>query len=416
MWAAEGDAVKGHETQGSNTGLYFYGLELSDGTAKITGVSLIGDATSITIPSKFYDENANRYINISQVGEGTGLYALTLYSESNTGDCSSRITSVTISDGITTIAAKAFEGKTALASVTFGNSITTIGKNAFKDCTGLTSITFKGSTPPTTIDPKAFDNDINCILKVPDGATANYNTDAVCSMFKALGNSHNIHELTYPTITAAGWGTYYNDYGYTIPAGVEGYIITSTSGAGATANLEKVYDPGQEVVAGIALLWKSTVTLTETKYFTVEALSSGGNSAEWPKQIGGSAYHNLLSGSQTGGTTTAWGTENSDYYYYKLANGSNGLGWYFGDAGTQNGSAFTSGAHKAWLIVSKGSSSTPSGTRSFIGFDLDGTTAIESVVKKAEINDGVYYNLQGLRVDNPTKGLYIVNGKKVVIK
>ena len=30
--------------------------------------------------------------------------------------------------------------------------------------------------------------------------------------------------------------------------------------------------------------------------------------------------------------------------------------------------------------------------------------------------DGVYYNLNGVRVDRPTKGVYIVNGKKVIIK
>ena len=29
---------------------------------------------------------------------------------------------------------------------------------------------------------------------------------------------------------------------------------------------------------------------------------------------------------------------------------------------------------------------------------------------------GVYYNLQGVRVAQPTKGLYIINGKKVVVK
>ena len=37
-------------------------------------------------------------------------------------------------------------------------------------------------------------------------------------------------------------------------------------------------------------------------------------------------------------------------------------------------------------------------------------------VKVQTIADGVYYNLQGQRVDNPTKGIYIVNGKKVIVK
>lgn len=30
--------------------------------------------------------------------------------------------------------------------------------------------------------------------------------------------------------------------------------------------------------------------------------------------------------------------------------------------------------------------------------------------------DNAYYNLQGMKVSNPTKGLYILNGKKVIIK
>ena len=44
------------------------------------------------------------------------------------------------------------------------------------------------------------------------------------------------------------------------------------------------------------------------------------------------------------------------------------------------------------------------------------TTGIQTLQKNQSVQDGVYYNLQGQRVDNPTKGLYIVNGKKVIIK
>ena len=55
----------------------------------------------------------------------------------------------------------------------------------------------------------------------------------------------------------------------------------------------------------------------------------------------------------------------------------------------------------------------------FLGFDIDVnnnvTTINEIKGKKAEAN-GVYYNLAGQRVQKPTKGLYIVNGKKVIIK
>ena len=43
------------------------------------------------------------------------------------------------------------------------------------------------------------------------------------------------------------------------------------------------------------------------------------------------------------------------------------------------------------------------------------TTGI-STVRKTQSADDTFYNLQGARVDKPTKGIYIQNGKKVVIK
>ncbi len=50
-----------------------------------------------------------------------------------------------------------------------------------------------------------------------------------------------------------------------------------------------------------------------------------------------------------------------------------------------------------------------------LGGDLDGgVTAIKNI--KVGTEDNIYYDLNGRRVLYPTKGLYIVNGKKVVIK
>lgn len=48
-----------------------------------------------------------------------------------------------------------------------------------------------------------------------------------------------------------------------------------------------------------------------------------------------------------------------------------------------------------------------------IGVSDDGTTGIGGVTVE---NDGEYYNLQGQRVAAPSRGIYIVNGKKIVIK
>lgn len=69
-------------------------------------------------------------------------------------------------------------------------------------------------------------------------------------------------------------------------------------------------------------------------------------------------------------------------------------------------------AHKAFLLID-GSGALLSNT---LDIDFgDGTTGMESIKNgKWIINN--YYDLSGRRVENPTKGLYIVNGKKVIIK
>jgi hypothetical protein len=65
---------------------------------------------------------------------------------------------------------------------------------------------------------------------------------------------------------------------------------------------------------------------------------------------------------------------------------------------------------KAYLKIAKGSSARAALDVVF----ADETTGINAV--ENAVNNGVYYNLQGVRVAQPTKGLYIVNGKKVILK
>ena len=48
---------------------------------------------------------------------------------------------------------------------------------------------------------------------------------------------------------------------------------------------------------------------------------------------------------------------------------------------------------------------------------MSGTsTGIQTIQQERPADGGIYYNLSGQRVEHPTKGLYIHNGKKVVIK
>ena len=64
---------------------------------------------------------------------------------------------------------------------------------------------------------------------------------------------------------------------------------------------------------------------------------------------------------------------------------------------------FTRGYDQGMLFVEKG--------------ELPGPTGIEDVQRaSATAQNGVFYNLQGVRVVAPVKGLYIQNGRKVVVK
>ena len=91
--------------------------------------------------------------------------------------------------------------------------------------------------------------------------------------------------------------------------------------------------------------------------------------------------------------------------YYVFGKGSNGVGFYWKEA---NGKAFTTEAHKAYLVY------TPSKTtnaKSFLGFDV----ALEiqgPTVREKTTFDGPIYNLAGQRVGKDYKGIIIVNGKK----
>lgn len=71
---------------------------------------------------------------------------------------------------------------------------------------------------------------------------------------------------------------------------------------------------------------------------------------------------------------------------------------------------------KAWLQTATQLTPGDAGARGIsIIFD-DNTTNIKDVISLQAKGRGDYYNLAGQRVKQPTKGLYIVNGKKIMIK
>ncbi len=102
-------------------------------------------------------------------------------------------------------------------------------------------------------------------------------------------------------------------------------------------------------------------------------------------------------------TPEAMGTAFIGVYAVTDGEGKYGIGTE--NSFVKGGSGAKVNTFHAYLVNTGGESKT-------IVFD-DGTTAIRNLQNRA---DSEYYDLNGLRVVEPTKGLYIVNGKKCVVK
>lgn len=101
--------------------------------------------------------------------------------------------------------------------------------------------------------------------------------------------------------------------------------------------------------------------------------------------------------------------DNIRAFNINTADSRNPIGFY-----KLNNTVTTIPGNKAFLVLTNAEAQ----AKSFVlEFEDGGTTGIETIENsKHSTEDGVYYDLQGRRVENPTRGVYIVNGKKVVIK
>ena len=116
-------------------------------------------------------------------------------------------------------------------------------------------------------------------------------------------------------------------------------------------------------------------------------------------------------------TTDGMFTGDSDHKYYKLAyddyEKKTGLGFYYGEAG---GAAFVVKKGLAYLAVPVNGSK-PAAGYAFGGNGGDDTTGINGIENDNVNETQTIYNLQGQRVEKAgLRGIYIVNGKKVVLK
>ncbi len=200
-----------------------------------------------------------------------------------------------------------------------------------------------------------------------------------------------VDELTLPvTISSAEWATlYYSDTAFEIPEGVTANIVTAVDNK--KLELEAL---NGIIPAGTAVVLNGPKGTYDFKVVNDETVAPA---------------NNLLRGFDASHLT-----EGGDIYY-KLTVKNDIVGFYWGE---ENGEAFESGAHKAYLAIPAGASNakffvlgTAGDLVSEDGGFVDGINEVTASDSKNE-----YFNLNGTRVNSLRKGIYIVGGKKVVIK
>ena len=198
------------------------------------------------------------------------------------------------------------------------------------------------------------------------------------------GASGKVLDLVYivktgevATITSAGWSTLFTPYALDF-SGVAGLTAYTATCDGTTVTLT----PVENVPANTGVVLKGAAN-----DYNIPVIASS----------------STAQGDLKGSATDAKAYDESYNYYYLAMNGAN--------AQFKKLTSGSIAAGKAYLQLDK---ATPARELS-VSFEED-VTAISSVELSQDKMQNEFFDLQGRRVAQPTKGLYIVNGKKIIIK
>ena len=227
----------------------------------------------------------------------------------------------------------------------------------------------------TTKVAEAGTYSVRCYVWTNDNERLSDTNGTVTISFSEVGNGEFAHDVTF----AAEYATLYLGYKAEVPEGVEAYVVSEVGDWAVLTEVENVIPAATPVV-----LKKVGVETTYTFAYTNEDAATVGT--------------NLLQGSI------------ADKYIaddaYVLANGSKGVGLYKATKNQLENTAFKNNANKAYLVVEGANAPMFSFNRG------EGTTSIDKA--QLTMDNVVIYDLLGRRVEKMEKGIYIVNGKKII--
>jgi len=316
------------------------------------------------------------------------------------------ITELTLHEGLEKI------GYTTFWQFPIGNSelvipstVTSLGGSFYQPFWTASSVTVRFLNPIPTQDggpcfatnasSGSFIKPKNLKIIVPTDVTHAYCNPTQVGAGGYSWSSYADYYREEVTIGTSGYATLYLETeNFEVPAGCTAYVITEVKKeSGQYQAKTEAFAAGSIIPAGQAVILKGTAGQT----YAYKANLTG-----TPVTIA----KNLLVGTATEQTLNAAG-----YKYFLFGSGPDGQGFY-----RQTGHDINSihlKAHKAGLRLP---STAIGSAKSFvIDFSTPETTGIRSVGSAVQPSkEDVYFDLQGRRVLHPTRGIYIVNGKKVV--
>ena len=299
------------------------------------------------------------------------------------------IETLTISEGVTGIGAKAFSGCTNLNTVIFdGCTLTSAASDAFDGCTAMaegTVIINKAIPIGEGVGTDFLSIVTNGSLKCDATSNLKAEVERQGDTFLWKGGTFGTYqqELTIADINFGEnkfWTTYYSDENITTPDGVTAFVVSDIEDNTVTVSSID-YIPAN---VGVLLYSETSGSILKSYLFTGSEQN----------------YNSMLEGSLDGMTLTKEAG-------YILLN---------------NEFVLTSGgqlaAHRCYLPIAKRSNKILARVMSIGWGSQTGTTDIENINSDDKTTDDHWYTLDGRKLDKAPvrKGLYIHGRRKVIVK
>lgn len=256
--------------------------------------------------------------------------------------------------------------------------------------------------PATTFNYPVFNMDLtNVKVYLPVDCSLNYKARSDWEI-NARDNT-SVPYLEPITLNANGYASLYlENENCEVPAGCTAYIVKgSKQGAGSYP------DADIKAFAAGSIIPKQTA-------FILENLNAKGQTIGYHAHVSGTEAD--VSGNLLVGSATETEFSGAGYRYYIFSSGSLGQGFYH--QGTRKGESIKVKAHRAGLRLPV----TGHGLAPAKAFVFDFEAAKQKLITGISVHpttdatpkNDVIYDLQGRRVTHPTRGIYIVNGKKII--